>query len=101
MRYCIVCFGEVDIDREDGVSMVFMFENVVDDALKSSGCVRVWSKSVLDWGNKVVFKEVGHDLSVYEGVKDFGDYWEERDGSIVRRGGCVAGLIDFYDFCDF
>ena len=101
MRYCIVCFGEVDIDREDGVSMVFMFENVVDDALKSSGCVRVWSKSVLGWGNKVVFKEVGHDLSVYEGVKDFGDYWEERDGSIVRRRGCVAGLINFYDFCDF
>ena len=58
------------------MSLVFMFKNVVYDALESCGCARVWSEGILGWGDQVVFKEVSHDLGVYEAVKDFGDYRE-------------------------
>ena len=74
---------EVDVDGQNGVTLVFVFANVVDDALKSCGCAGVWSKSILGRGDQVVFKKMRHNLGVYEAVKYFGNYWEERDRSIV------------------
>jgi hypothetical protein len=73
----VVSFGEVDVDSEEGLFVCSVFVDVVDDSLEGEGCARVGSECVLGRGDNVVGGEMGHELAVDDGVKDFCDDWEE------------------------
>ena len=54
-----------------------MVVDVVEDSLESKRSAGVGSEGVLGRGDDVVGGEMGHELLVDDGVKDFCDDWEK------------------------
>lgn len=77
MGYCVIGFGEVDVDGEEGLFFVSVFVDVVEDGLDCECCAGVGSEGVLRWGDDVVVEEVFHELVVDDGVEYFCNDWEE------------------------
>lgn len=101
MRYRIVRFRQVDVDRECGVVVTLVSGNIINNGLQCKSAVRVWAEGVLGGGDEVVLSEVEHELIIDDCVQELGDDGKQGDRSVVLGQRLVLGFVELDGLGEF